>query len=209
MRHGQAHESDRPRSGGGRPAQQGDRERAQCPGTADAGTQPTSGVLAERERVQRMGQAERKDDPDDDERCQCGELGRSPAGQRSDLPEPKLVESTGIQQDDGIRERAQHGAGRRSGEYQLLGPDRAASGRAEQVDEYGDRTGAREREPDVTRRPGYPQVGDCDDDRRGGTQVHAEQTGVSQRVAGQRLCQRPRRAQRRTHQQAENGPRNS
>ena len=87
-----------------------------------------------------------------------------------------------------------------------VAPPRPA--RADRVDRHRRDRRAEEGEPDRAGRAGQPE-GEREHDRRRGARVDAEQAGVGQRVARQRLHQRAGDADRRADHDAQQGPRHA
>ncbi len=205
VRHDQADEDDRPDDGDGAAGEQGDGQHALDPDHADPEPERPGDVVAEREAVEggRAGQGEYGADPEERQDAQQDFLAL--VGQRARRPEPVAVQGVRVGQCDGTGQREQQRGDRDTGQRQLHRGRARTSESAQQIDQHagGHRPG--EREPDEAVHRADAEDPDGHHDGEGGARAHAEDAGVGQRIAGQRLHQRAREAERGAGGETEGG----
>ncbi len=188
VRHRQAEEVHRPGGGGGGAAQQGHRDRAADARAPDARSQRPRGVVAEGERVQGARQRERQQGADGHEGHDRVELCAAAAAQCPHRPEVELLEQPHVAERDAVDDGGQRRRQRCAGEREADRRGAAAAGGPDRVDGDRGERGTDEREPDRPRRARHAER-QRDDDRRRRARVHAQQPGIGQRVARERLHQ--------------------
>ena len=196
VRDRQPDEGDRPGGGRGRARQQRDRDGAGDPRPPRVGAEGARLVVAERERVQGPRQGERRQRADDHERQRHRQLRRAAPVERADRPLVVLLQQQRVGQREAVDERDQRVGDRGPGEREPHRCGAAAAGGADRVDEHRGQRGADEREPHVALGSGDPEQPDRG--HHGGRRpgVDAEQAGIGERVARQRLHQRAGQAER-------------
>ncbi len=130
VRDGEPDERDRPGGGHGGSGEQHGDDAADDPHQHDALAEGGGELVTERERVERPTETDRHDEADehrDDDDPGGPEV---LPGERSDLPEPQLVEQGLVRHEDGGRHRGQrgghHGAGEREADRGEPSPATAA-----------------------------------------------------------------------------------
>ena len=170
---------------------------------AGARAERPPGLVAEPDRVQRPPEREREQQAERDERRDLpAQRGRVP-GERADLPEAVLVERLAVDQREALHVGDQREADRRAGEREPHRRRAAAPRGPDAVDDHRGHARADEGEPDVDERADDAEQRRRRHDRGRGARVDAEQAGVGERVARQRLHQRPAHPERRADDQPE------
>ena len=206
MRNGKADESDRASRRGRRATEQHDRQRREGPHPPDMRPERPAGVVAERQRVEGTRDGQRQHGADGEERQQLQHHVHRPPRQRADDPEPELVECGGVEGDHCLGERDQ---GERHGRARERHPDRARTAPAagsQRVDQDRGDGRAGKGEPHVRPEARQAEERDRGDHCGGGSGVDAEDAGVGEWIAGQRLHQRAGEAERGAGGEAEQRP---